>query len=182
MNLRYTNCWYTNYRYNGPVPDDPLTLDNQVCYGLALAARGVIGAYRPVLEPLGLTHPQYLVMLALWEHHPQSNRQLSDALRLDPGTITPLIKRLERQGYVTRQRQPGNERTLDIDLTKRGIALRERAIHVPSIMIRRLGLQQADLPLLADTLRGLITASDNPLPLTDDEQAALTAPTLTAPS
>lgn len=158
------------------MPTDPLALENQVCYGLALAARGVIGAYRPVLEPLGLTHPQYLVMLALWEHHPQSNRQLSDALRLDPGTITPLIKRLEREGYVTRQRQPGNERMLDIDLTERGIALREQAVHVPSIMIRRLGLQQAELPALADTLHGLIAAADNPLPLTAEEEAALTAP------
>ncbi|KYH44913.1 MarR family winged helix-turn-helix transcriptional regulator [Branchiibius sp. NY16-3462-2] len=156
--------------------DDPLALENQVCYGLALAARGIIGAYRPVLEPLGLTHPQYLVMLALWERHPQSNRQLSDALRLDPGTITPLIKRLEREGYVTRQRQAGNERTLDIDLTERGIALRDRAVHVPLIMIRRLGLKPADLPALADTLHGLIAAADNPLPLTDAERAALTSP------
>lgn len=155
--------------------DDPLALENQVCYGLALAARGIIGAYRPVLEPLGLTHPQYLVMLALWQEHPQSNRQLSEALRLDPGTVTPLIRRLEREGYVSRQRQrqPDNERTLDIDLTERGLALRERALNVPSIMLRRLGLQGMDLAALADTLHGLIAAADAPLPLTAEEAAAL---------
>lgn len=155
---------------------DPLLLDNQVCYGLALAARGVINAYRPVLDELNLTHPQYLVMLALWEHHPRSNRQLSETLRLDPGTVTPLIKRLERAGYVTRQRQPGNERTLDIDLTEAGAALRDRALHVPGIMVRRLGLEDADLVALAGTLHDLVAAADAPQPLTDDERAALSPP------
>src|SRR6476661_10303439 len=81
-------------------PDDLLRLDRQVCFALAVAARNVIALYRPVLEPMGLTHPQYLVMLALWERSPLSVKELAGLLALDPGTLSPLLKRLEAAGLV----------------------------------------------------------------------------------
>src|SRR4051794_4075957 len=87
-------------------PDDLLRLDEQVCFALAVAARNVISLYRPVLEPLGLTHPQYLVMLALWERSPLSLRELGRSLSLEAATLSPLIKRLEAAGLVTRRRHP----------------------------------------------------------------------------
>src|SRR4051812_45274223 len=86
------------------VVDDPLALEQQVCFALAVAARNVIAVYRPLLEPMGLTHPQYLVMLALWQHEPLSVRELGRLLQLDPGTLSPLLKRLESSGYVRRAR------------------------------------------------------------------------------
>lgn len=155
--------------------NDPLALENQVCYALALAARGVIGAYREVLAPLQLTHPQYLVMLALWQCESQSNRQLAQALRLDPGTLSPLLKRLEKAGYIRRSRDHSDERALAVTLTPRGRALRERAINVPSIMIRRLGLQHTDLVGLNATLHGLIDAAGEVAEMTPQEQQALVA-------
>jgi DNA-binding MarR family transcriptional regulator len=83
---------------------DPLALDRQVCFALATANRSVINLYRPVLEAIGLTHPQYLVMLALWERSPRTVRDLGDALLLEPATLSPLLKRLEAAGLVTRAR------------------------------------------------------------------------------
>src|SRR3954451_15034621 len=103
---------------------DPLALEEQVCFALSVAARGVVGVYRPLLEPLGLTHPQYLVMLALWQHAPLSLRRLSEFLQLDPGTLSPLLKRLEAIGYLRRERKAGDERSLAITLTPSGQALR----------------------------------------------------------
>ncbi|GGB18403.1 MarR family transcriptional regulator [Flexivirga endophytica] len=152
---------------------DPLALENQVCYSLALAARGVIGAYREVLAPLGLTHPQYLVMLALWQDEPRSNRELAQALRLDPGTLSPLLKRLARADYVTKARDASDERTLAVRLTPRGRELRDRAVNVPLIMIRRLGLEDRDLGALNDVLHGLIEAADHPAEVTSAERRAL---------
>lgn len=167
--------WYACDTVTEKTPN-PLALENQVCYGLALAARGVIGAYREVLAPLRLTHPQYLVMLALWETEPQSNRQLAQALRLDPGTLSPLLKRLEKAGYVTKGRDEHDERMLAVHLTPSGRALRARAINVPTIMIRRLGLQDHDLVALNATLRELTEASDHPAGVTAGERNLLADP------
>ena len=89
----------------GPA-DDPLALEQQVCFALSVAARNVVAVYRPWLEPMGLTHPQYLVMLALWQHGPLSVKALSRLLQLDPGTLSPLIKRLEAAGLLRRNRDP----------------------------------------------------------------------------
>src|SRR4029078_12050572 len=84
--------------------ENPLALQEQVCFALAVASRSVIALYKPVLEPMGLTHPQYLVMLALWAQESVSGRDLSGMLQLDPGTLSPLLKRLEAAGYLRRQR------------------------------------------------------------------------------
>ena len=83
-----------------------LALERQVCFALSVAARNVVAVYRPVLEPLGLTHPQYLVMLALWQHGSLSVKDLSGLLQLDPGTLSPLLKRLEAAGLLRRERDP----------------------------------------------------------------------------
>ena len=109
----------------GPIDNaDPLELERQVCFALSVAARGVVGIYRPLLEPMGLTHPQYLVMLALWQQAPLSVRELSRLLQLDPGTLSPFLKRLEAIGYVRRRRDPSDERSLAVTLTPSGQALR----------------------------------------------------------
>ncbi|WP_374008837.1 MarR family winged helix-turn-helix transcriptional regulator [Leifsonia sp. LS-T14] len=139
--------------------DDVLALENQVCFGLAVAARSVIALYRPVLEPLSLTHPQYLVMLALWEQEPRSVKNLSDALALEPATLSPLLKRLEATGYVERRRNAADERALEVRLTERGRALREEAKTIPPRIVERLGLPASDLANLRESLLAIIAAA-----------------------
>ncbi|WP_082513736.1 MULTISPECIES: MarR family winged helix-turn-helix transcriptional regulator [unclassified Leifsonia] len=137
---------------------DVLALENQVCFALAVAARGVIGLYRPILEPLGLTHPQYLVMLALWERSPRTVRDLGDALQLEPATLSPLLKRLEAQGYIARDRNPADERALNITLTDAGARLREQALGVPPQVVARLGVELDELERLRSQLTDVIAA------------------------
>lgn len=132
--------------------DDLLLLDNQLCFALVTAARNVVALYRPVLEPLGLTHPQYLVMLALWEVSPRSLTELADALAMEPATLSPLVKRLEAQGRITRSRRVGDERVLDIALTEEGRSLRTLALEVPGQIMERTGMDAAALAALRDGL------------------------------
>jgi DNA-binding MarR family transcriptional regulator len=139
--------------------EDLLALDRQVCFALAAASRSVIGLYRPVLEPMGITHPQYLVMLALWERSPRTVTDIGRALALEPATLSPLLKRLESVGYLTRMRRPEDERALDVELTPAGRALRDRAEQVPPYIIDRLGLPLSDLETLRDDLTRLLAAA-----------------------
>lgn len=157
----YTNYWYAHKVTSKTLPGvaDPLALDQQVCFALAIAARSVIGLYRPVLEPLGLTHPQYLVMLALWEREPRRVNDLAGALQLDPGTLSPLLKRLESAGYVRRERDPQDERALAVVLTERGRALREDALAIPPAIVERLGMPLEELQELHGRLTTLIAAA-----------------------
>jgi len=141
------------------VPDDLLALENQVCFGLAVAARSVIALYRPVLEPLSLTHPQYLVMLALWERDPRSVKELSEALQLEPATLSPLLKRLEATGYVERKRSTSDERTLEVTLTQSGRELRSEAEKIPGQIVARLGLPVSELEHLREGLHAIIAAA-----------------------
>src|SRR5690606_25049953 len=140
--------------YNrGVTPDDDLLrLENQLCFALVTAARNVVAIYRPVLEPLGLTHPQYLVMLALWERSPRSLGELADELAMEPATLSPLVKRLEAQGRVTRGRRPDDERVLEISLTPDGEALRSEAVKVPGKIMDIVGMDAAQLATLRDGL------------------------------
>ncbi len=138
---------------------DPLALERQVCFALAVASRQVIALYRPVLEPMGLTHPQYLVMLALWEESPRSLRSISSALALDPGTLSPLLKRLEAAHYITRARDTADERQLAVTLTATGRALRAEAEQIPAKIVARLALPLRDLEELHAVLRRVIDAS-----------------------
>ena len=144
--------------------EDPLALEEQVCFALSVAARGVVAVYRPLLEPMGLTHPQYLVMLALWQQAPLSVRELSGLLQLDPGTLSPLLKRLEAVGYVHRQRDPADERSLAVTLTAAGHALRAEAEKIPPAIIERLGMPIDELRDLHAALTRVIAAARPPAP------------------
>ena len=139
--------------------DDPLALERQVCFALAVASRTVISVYRPVLEPMGLTHPQYLVMLALWGREPLSVTELGRVLELDVGTLSRLLKRLESAGLVTRERNPADERSLAVGLTARGRDLREEALEVPVRVLERLGMDLDELVELRDRLTRVIDAA-----------------------
>ena len=138
---------------------DLLALDQQVCFALSIAKRSVVAVYRPVLEPLGLTHPQYLVMLALWQHAPISVKNLGELLQLDPGTLSPLLKRLQAAGLLDRVRDTRDERSLAITLTKEGVAMRAEAEKVPGAIVSRLGLPLEDLQNLHSILTRVIAAA-----------------------
>jgi DNA-binding MarR family transcriptional regulator len=138
---------------------DLLALDRQVCFALAVASRSVIALYRPLLEPMGLTHPQYLVMLALWEDSPLTVKRLSTLLQLDPGTLSPLLKRLEANGFIRRQRDPQDERALAVTLTESGRRLRKKALKIPPAIIDRLGMAISELEDLHTSLTRVIAAA-----------------------
>jgi len=113
---------------------DLLQLDEQLCFALYNASRALTRTYAPLLEPLGLTYPQYLVLLVLWERDGLAVNQLGERLALDSGTLTPLLKRLERQGLVERRRGGNDERVVRIHLTGEGRALRARARKIPAAL------------------------------------------------
>ena len=140
-------------------PVDPLALERQVCFALVVAARSVLSVYRPLLEPMGLTHPQYLVMLALWEHSPLSVGEIGALLQLDSPTLSPLLKRLATAGLVTRTRSDDDERRLVIELTQKGRELRERATLIPPAVVARLGIEISELELLHTALTKVIKAA-----------------------
>lgn len=140
--------------------EDDLALEHQLCFALTVAARSVVGAYRPVLEQLGLTHPQYLAMLALWQRSPRSLKELSDELAHEPATLSVLLNRLQERGLVTRTRSDGDRRSILVDLTDEGARMRERAVAIPGIMLERLGLDRAGLEELNSRMRGLIDAAE----------------------
>ncbi|MEU9174029.1 MarR family transcriptional regulator [Streptomyces sp. NPDC048420] len=110
---------------------DWLRLDQQICFSLHAASRAFNGVYRGILKDLGLTYPQYLVMLVLWEHGDLPVKTLGEHLRLDSGTLSPLLKRLEAAGLVRRERSTRDERSVEVRLTDEGTALRENALQVP---------------------------------------------------
>lgn len=144
-------------------PPDLLALDRQVCFALAVAAREVIALYRPLLEPLGLTHPQYLVMLALWgSDGPLRVGDLARRLSLEPATLSPLLKRLEARGLLTRGRDPRDERALAVTLTTEGRALRADAERIPPAVMARLGMGVGELESMRDALTAVIAASRAP--------------------
>lgn len=138
---------------------DDLLLERQLCFGLSVASRAVVGAYKPVLAALGLTHPQYLVMLALWEQSPRTVKDLSAALMLEPATLSPLLKRLEAAGMLVRRRSTADERALDVDLTDHGRALYQRALSVPGTMMERLGLSREQAQALHGSMMELIASA-----------------------
>jgi len=141
------------------IPGDPLALERQVCFALSIAARSVLSVYRPLLEPMGVTHPQYLVMLALWGQSPLSVKELGEMLQLDAPTLSPLLKRLESAGLLTRTREPTDERQLRIELTEKGRDMRDDALRVPPSVVAKLGMSLAELEDLHRALTGLNDAA-----------------------
>jgi MarR family transcriptional regulator, organic hydroperoxide resistance regulator len=134
---------------------DSLALDDQLCFALYAASRSITAVYRPLLERLDLTYPQYLVMLALWEHGPVPVKRIGQLLRLDYGTLTPLLKRLEALGYLTRRRRTDDERGVEVALTGAGTALRGRAEPLPGELSRAFGLTGSQVADLQELLRAL---------------------------
>lgn len=138
--------------------DFSLELDDQLCFALYAASRAVTARYRPLLDDLGLTYPQYLVLLVLWERGPVPVKDVAAALQLDYGTLSPLLKRLEAAGLIRRERRPDDERSVRLVLTGEGEALRERARDVPPAMGAAMNLDEADTERLRALLR---TLADN---------------------
>jgi DNA-binding MarR family transcriptional regulator len=137
-----------------PTPNQ-LLLDQQLCFALYAASRSVTGLYRPLLEPLGLTYPQYLVMLVLWERDGLTVGELGQRLQLDSGTLTPLLKRLQTAGLVARQRRKEDERVVDIRLTDAGLALRDKASGIPECLAQCMQLPLDQMQSLRDELKRL---------------------------
>ncbi|KQZ17523.1 MarR family winged helix-turn-helix transcriptional regulator [Caulobacter sp. Root1472] len=136
-------------------PVEALRLDRQLCFALYGAANRVTRLYRPMLEALGLTYPQYLAMLVLWEASPRTVGALGEALDLESSTLTPLLKRLEAQGLVARTRDPEDERRVVVTLTETGAALRDKARAVPEQLFCKLNLQLDELGDLRERLKAL---------------------------
>ncbi len=132
-----------------------LLLDNQICFAVYSAAHAFAQAYKPHLDPMGLTYPQYLVMLLLWEQDGRSVNELGQPLHLDSGTLTPLLKRMEKAGLVTRKRDTKDERIMRIHLTDHGRALRERARAIPPAMLCASGLELEGLMALREEVKAL---------------------------
>ncbi|MFF6992580.1 MarR family transcriptional regulator [Streptomyces sp. NPDC010273] len=144
-----------------PTPTtDWLRLDQQICFSLNAASRAFGGVYRVILKDLGLTYPQYLVMLVLWEHGELPVKKLGEHLRLDSGTLSPLLKRLETAGLVRRERSVRDERSVEVGLTDEGVALRERAVEVPRRILGATGLDLDEIRALRERLDLLTGALD----------------------
>ncbi|AHH93965.1 MarR family transcriptional regulator [Kutzneria viridogrisea] len=137
---------------------DSLLLDDQLCFALYAASRAVTGLYRPLLDELGLTYPQYLVLLVLWENGDCPVKDLGAALHLDYGTLSPLLKRLEATGLIRRERRPEDERSVRIALTEQGLALREKARDVPPVIGEAMGLPPEEFDALRAALRKLTSS------------------------
>ncbi|RLP86512.1 MULTISPECIES: MarR family winged helix-turn-helix transcriptional regulator [unclassified Micromonospora] len=133
---------------------DDLVLRRQVCFALYAASRALTDVYRPILDQFGLTYPQYLVLLVLWERPDDAPTvsELGAELRLDSGTLSPLLKRLEGAGLVVRRRSARDERRVEVGLTEQGRALRQQVDEIPLRIARATGLDLADLVALRDTL------------------------------
>ena len=136
-------------------PVEALRLDRQLCFALYGAANRVTRLYRPLLDAMGLTYPQYLAMLVLWEASPRTVGALGEALDLESSTLTPLLKRMEAQGLVARARDPEDERRVIVTLTEAGAALREQAKSVPEKLFCQLALPLEELGDLRERLKTL---------------------------
>ncbi|MFD7708959.1 MarR family winged helix-turn-helix transcriptional regulator [Streptomyces sp. NPDC059785] len=143
-----------------PADGDYLRLDQQICFSLNAASRAFGSVYRVLLKDLGLTYPQYLVMLVLWEHGELPVKAVGEHLRLDSGTLSPLLKRLEAAGLVRRERSVHDERSVQVRLTGEGTALRERALSVPRRIAAATGFEIDEILDLRTRLDRLTTALD----------------------
>ena len=132
-----------------------LRLDDQLCFALYAASRAMTAVYAPLLDALGLTYPQYLVLLVLWDHDGERVSGIGDRLQLDSATLTPLLKRLEARGLVERRRSAADERVVEVFLTAEGKRLKRRAADIPLCMLERSGMTLPELAALRATLQDL---------------------------
>ncbi|MDT9026276.1 MULTISPECIES: MarR family winged helix-turn-helix transcriptional regulator [Rossellomorea] len=135
---------------------DPLLLENQICFKIYTAEREITKLYRGLLEEIGVTYPQYLALLVLWEDGTVSVKELGRKLFLDSGTLTPMLKRMESNGLVERHRSVEDERSVVITLTKKGIAMKEKAACVPARLLERLEMDGEELERLDQTLTTIL--------------------------
>jgi MarR family transcriptional regulator, organic hydroperoxide resistance regulator len=141
--------------HQAQAPESSLLLDDQMCFALYAAQRALTNRYRPLLEELDLTYPQYLVMLVLWEHGALPIKTLGTLLQLDYGTLTPLLKRLQAHGLIRRERQASDERSVQITLTEQGVELRERARTIPAAIGEAVGLTNWEVGAIKSLLERL---------------------------
>lgn len=134
-----------------------LKLDNQICFPVYALSREIVGRYRPLLDQLDITYPQYLVLLVLWEHQEQSVSQLGEKLYLDSGTLTPLLKRLEQKKMVTRSRSKEDERIVKIKLTSEGQSLQKNAASIPKQLFEDMKVPEEELKQLKTTIEKILT-------------------------
>jgi DNA-binding MarR family transcriptional regulator len=149
--------------------DQLLRLDRQLCFALYTASRMIVRAYGPLLEPLGLTYPQYLALLVLWEHDGVSVKALGERLALDSATLTPLLKRLEQRGLVTRERDADDERVVRVHLTTEGRALKQKAKKVPVALACKAGFEDEESFAELERLRRELHALSQRLEATPPE-------------
>lgn len=124
---------------------DPLNLQNQVCFPIYALAKEVINRYRPLLDELDVTYPQYLVLMVLWDQEEQTVGQLGEKLFLDSGTLTPLLKRMEQKDMVIRKRSSNDERIVKLSLTQKGVNLKEKAKCIPQRLMEAMGISEEEL-------------------------------------
>ncbi len=144
---------------------DALKIENQVCFPLYASAKEVVRKYKPYLEPLDLTYTQYIVMMVLWEYGQLNVKELGQILYLDSGTLTPLLKKLEKKGFITRTRSDRDERNLEVAPTEKGMQLREHAVQVPAEVGNCIDLSSDELLTLHDLLHKLLGETDAPQPV-----------------
>ncbi len=143
-----------------PRGEELLKLDNQLCFALYSSSRGVTRLYRPLLSEFGITYPQYLAMLVLWEKEPLTVKELGERLFLDSGTLTPLLKRMEKQGLLKRERSQGDERQVLINLTEEGRKLKDKALAIPLKIADQVNISQSEFISLLTSLKKLMKKID----------------------
>ncbi len=135
---------------------DVLKLENQICFPLYACAKEVVRKYKPYLDEIGLTYTQYIAMMVMWEHKRISVKELGSFLYLDSGTLTPLLKKLEQKGYVSRARDSADERVLNVTITEAGEALKDRAVTIPARLAACVELSIEDAVELGTLLKKLL--------------------------
>lgn len=134
-----------------------LKLENQICFPLYAIAKEITGLYRPFLDELDITYPQYLVMMVLWEQDGLPVTHIGDKLLLDSGTLTPLLKRLEGKGFISRNRKKEDERVVQVFLTEKGKMLKENACGVPDKILKKIDVQEEDLLELKNSINKILS-------------------------
>ena len=139
-----------------------LKLCNQVCFPLYACSKELVRQYGPYLKDLDLTYTQYITMMVMWEKEEVSSRDLAECLHLDYGTLTPVLKRLEQAGYITRERSAEDERLLTLKLTGEGRRLKDKAVHIPAEMAKKVGLSEDEFKTLYTlTYKALMNMENN---------------------
>jgi len=136
---------------------DSLALKNQLCFPIYLCAKEIIRQYTPLLDELNLTYTQYIVMMYFWEKKHSNVKDIGKALMLDSSTLTPLLKKLESKGYITRLRSSQDERNLDITITPKGLFLRKKALSIPSKMAKCINLSKEEAEVLYSLIYKVLT-------------------------